>query len=151
MIISLVNKKIWPDKTNWIDNNGVVFGYDMVGQCCEEYGIGVYNPKTRKLVAEDPAGLEYHFDFKRGSSESHVSAFKKDVSDIVAQVWLVPDNPHSRKPNLVLECWLDHNGYYYHDFGFEVVDKLLSIDERIKLDLNGDIPKIDKKLQTTQK
>lgn len=145
MIVDLTNKKIWPEKNNWIDNNGVVFGYDMNSQCCEGFGIGVYDPKTRKLIAESPAGLDYHFDFKRGASETHVPAFKEDVSDITAQVWLVPDNPRSHKPDLVFECWLDHNGYYYHDFGFDVIDNLLTTQDRIRFDLEGTpLPKIIK-------
>ena len=142
MITNLVNKDIWPSKRNWIDQNNVVFGYDDTQDCCEGWGWGVFDPVTRERVADDPHGLPYHFDFEKGAKniEAPSCSFNGDGEKIlkdagiyhsdhgswdvfvIVQVELVSDaDPEKR---LVFECWLDHNGYYYHDFSFEKKDEL---------------------------
>ena len=107
-------------KINWIDQNNVVFGYDDVRHCCEHCGWGVYNPRTRERVADSPDGLPYHFDFDAGAKENDEEPFQGDVTDWV-QVVLVSDDDPDKK--LILECWCEHNGYYYHDFSFKKHDE----------------------------
>lgn len=103
------------EKQNWIDQNKVVFGYDNYRQSCEEFGWGVYDPDTRAKVAEEPHGLPYHFVFEEGAKENSGLSFKEDVTDWV-HVTLEADDGSGKR--LVLECYCDHNGYYYHDFDF---------------------------------
>lgn len=126
MIHELTNLDVWPTKRNFIDQNKVVFGYDNHQECCESWGMGVYDPETHKLVAESPAGLPYHFDFTRGAQDLRLNSRDRhksfcfyhseeylEVLD-VTQVYLLPDNGTDRE--LVLEAYTDHNGYYMHDY-----------------------------------
>lgn len=108
------------DKHNWIDQNNVVFGFQDSQQCCEGFGWGVYDPLTKKKVADEPDGLPYHFDFGAGAKENNNTAYQVDEygygPDDWVQVELVNDT--DPKKRLVLECYNYHNGYYYHDFSF---------------------------------
>ena len=109
------------DKINWIDQNNVVFGYDDYQQCCESWGWGVYDPETGEEVAEDPAGLPYHFDFEAGAREDEARIFSDvDPYDTV-QVTLVHDDDPKKK--LIFECFNCHNGWYYHDFSFTRIEE----------------------------
>ena len=109
------------DKHNWTDQNNVVFGYDDHQQCCETYGWGVYDPETGQKVAEDPAGLPYHFDFEAGANASPLRIYTDEDTTDEVQVTLVHDeNPDKR---LIFECFNCHNGYYYHDFSFKRLEE----------------------------
>ena len=130
MIKSIRNKVLDSfGKKNWIDQNSIVFGFDNQSHCCETWGWGVYDPKTREEIAEDPDGLPYRFNFSAGTREIsstdcdtplyQVGIFGKfdnfDNLDCV-QVTLVHDEDPSKK--LIFQAYTDHNGYYYHDFAF---------------------------------
>ena len=39
----------------------------------------------------------------------------------VVHVTMEHDDDNTKR--LVFECWCNHNGYYYHDFGFEKMEK----------------------------
>ena len=58
MIYELTNRDVWPSKRNFVDQNNVVFGYDDQRDCCESFGMGVYDPATHELVAECAAKLD---------------------------------------------------------------------------------------------
>lgn len=110
-------------KHNLIDQNNVVFGYDDYTQCCETWGWGVYDPKTGEKVAEDPAGLPYHFDFEAGANESPLRIYtdESDECTNIVQVMLLRDDDPAKK--LIFECFNCHNGYYYHDFSFKRIEE----------------------------
>lgn len=120
-MIQNIGNKITLDhgKHNWIDQNNVVFGYDDDTQCSESWGWGVYDPETGEMVAEDPAGLSYHFDFEAGANESPLRIYtdESDECTDIVQVTLVRDDDPEKK--LIFECFNCHNGYYYHDFSFK--------------------------------
>lgn len=112
------------NKRNWIDQNNIVFGYDDSRQCCEDWGWGVYDPATGEKVADSPADMPYHFVFDEGAKENDGEPFFKEripyspydgPTDWV-KVTLESDIVQGKK--LIFECWLTHNGYYYHDFSF---------------------------------
>lgn len=116
-------------KKNWIDQNKVVFGYDDTQDCCEEWGWGVYDPKTKEKVAESPDGMPYHFDFEGGAKTAQFDArenqegrlaFRNEYVEQLdcVRVRLLPDDGTDGKP-LVFEAYTNHNGYYLHDFSFE--------------------------------
>ena len=111
------------DKRNWIDQNNVVFGYDDNRQCCEYWGWGVFDPQTGEKVAEDPAGLPYHFDFEAGADEVPLRIYtdESDESTDIVQVVLLRDDDPSKR--LIFECFNCHNGYYYHDFSFKRLEE----------------------------
>ena len=108
-------------KHNWIDQNNVVFGYDDYTHCCEYWGWGVYDPKTGEKVAEDPAGLPYHFDFEAGARENKGRIYTGEEPTDTVQVTLVHDD--DPKKTLIFECFNCHNGYYYHDFSFKRIEE----------------------------
>lgn len=123
-------------KHNWIDQNNVVFGYDDVQDCCEAWGWGVYDPETRELVAAEPDGLPYHFDFENGTRELAIKWGDKkpkeelpygfentEYIDVInaVQVALLPDDGEARR--LIFQCYVDHNGYYYHSFSLDKKSK----------------------------
>lgn len=118
-------------KANWIDQNNVVFGYDNEQQCCEDYMWGVFN-RDGTLIAKNPDGLPYHFDFKAGAL-THFNEdwstdaiydvltsmfglnYVTDTPDVVV-VKLIPDDNNGFP--LYFVCVNYHNGFYYHDFSF---------------------------------
>ena len=104
------------DKHNWIDQNNVVFGYEDKRHCCEYFGWGVFDPQTGKKVAEDPAGLPYHFDYEAGADACPLRIYTDEDTTDEVQVMLVHDDDPKKK--LIFECFNCHNGYYYHDFSF---------------------------------
>lgn len=48
-------------KANWLDDRGVLVGFDVTSQCCEVFGYRVYEKESGKHVFDDPDGLPYHF------------------------------------------------------------------------------------------
>ena len=64
-------------KSNWIDQNNVVFGYDDYDICCEAWGYSVYDPITKEKISNDPDGMPYHFDFSTGARENTEEYFFK--------------------------------------------------------------------------
>lgn len=118
------------DKRNWIDQNKVVFGFDKYAGCCEFFGWGVYDPKTRQKVADTPDELPYHFDFAKGVREissddrpfflEYEGEKVLDSHNDIIQIDLLPDDENDDM--LVFECFNCHNGYYYHDFSFTQIE-----------------------------
>ena len=119
-------------KRNWIAHNNVVFGYSDEQCCCEDWGWGVWNPKTKERVADSPDGMPYHFDFKAGATELEFTddmpkgeygemLYGRDERYLghldVVRVNLVPDEGIEGEP-LVFEAYTRHNGYYLHSFAF---------------------------------
>ena len=122
-MIQDIGNKITKDygKQNWIDQNNVVFGYDDYKKCCEHWGWGVYDPETGKKVAEDPAGLPYHFDFEAGADAYPLRIYTDEATTNEVQVTLVHDDDPKKK--LIFECFNCHNGYYFHDFSFKRIEE----------------------------
>lgn len=107
-------------KSNWIDQNSVVFGYDDYDICCEAWGYSVYDPITKEKISNDPDGMPYHFDFSTGARENTEECFSNiehpDVVDCV-HIDMISDDGSNKR--LVFECWCNHNEYYYHSFKLE--------------------------------
>lgn len=119
-------------KRNWIDQNNVVFGYDDTQDCCEDWGWGVWNPKTKERVADSPNGMPYHFDLDAGATVMEFTDYlpKREYCNLlygqdetyldhldVVRVNLIPDKGVTGDP-LVFEAYTSHNGYYLHGFSF---------------------------------
>lgn len=103
-------------KANWLDDRGVLVGFDDEQQCCEDFGCGVYEKDSGKRVSNDPSGLPYHF--AKTYKENEDRAYCGNNSADLFQVDMFPDD--GKSPILVFECYNDHNGYYYHDFNMTV-------------------------------
>lgn len=119
MIIELTNKNTWEHKSNWIDQNNTVVGYDDEQQCCETFGWGVYDKVTRNRVADSPEGMPYHFGAVC-DEPLFASSYLLDDPDI-DQIELLPDD--GKLPVLVFEFYNCHNGYYYHEFSVKRIEK----------------------------
>ena len=104
-------------KSNWLDDQGVLVGFDDEQQCCEDYGYGVYEKESGKRVDYDPSGLHYHF--AKDYEECCDRAYCHNDDAELFQVEMYPDEGYDG-PVLVFECYNDHNGYYYHDFEMKV-------------------------------
>ena len=103
-------------KVNWLDDQGVLVGWDDEQQCCEDFGCGVYDKESGKRVSDDPNGLPYHF--AKTYEENGNRAYCGDIEADRFQVEMFPDD--GKGPVLVFECFNNHNGYYYHDFEMKV-------------------------------
>lgn len=107
-------------KSNWIDQNNVVFGYDDYDQCCETWGYGVYDPITKEKISNDPDSMPYHFDFSKGARENTGEYFSDiEYPSTVDSVHIDMISDDGSNKRLVFECWCNHNGYYYHSFALE--------------------------------
>lgn len=106
----------WPSKVNFVDINDVFVGYDTAQDCCEDAGW---------FIAEKIEAYAYSDDYSQRADhdiEPYVfdTTFFAEVGskdlDSGGQVAfkLVADG----KPDLYLNIFNSHNGYYGH--GFEV-------------------------------
>ena len=117
-------------KVNWLDDQGVLVGWDDFQQCCEEFGCGVYDKESGKHVSDDPDGLLYHFakTYETTTDEKNIDEMNSkkniereycgDTNADIFQVEMFPDD--GKGPVLVFECFNHHNGYYFHDFEMKV-------------------------------
>lgn len=107
-------------KSNWLDDRGVLVGFDDNQQCCEKFGCGVYDKESGKRVCGDPSGLPYHFakTFETNTKTSIEREYCGDPAADLFQVEMFPDD--GKSPVLIFECFNNHNGYYYHDFNLTV-------------------------------
>ena len=110
-------------KTNWLDDRGVLVGFDVTSQCCEVFGYRVYEKESGKHVFDDPDGLPYHFakTYETNTKMGRTGIVREYCGDEAAdlfQVDMLPDD--GKGPVLVFECYNHHNGYYYHDFSMTV-------------------------------
>nr|DAF73114.1 MAG TPA: hypothetical protein [Caudoviricetes sp.] len=115
-------------KANWLDDRGVLVGFDNFQQCCEEFGYKVYEKESGKLVFNDPDGIPYHFakTYETNTDETNTNEKNSKIKraycgDPLIDLFQVEMFPDDRKgPVLVFECFNNHNGYYYHDFDMKV-------------------------------
>lgn len=110
-------------KANWLDDQGVLVGFDVNSQCCEVFGYRVYEKESGKHVFDDPDGLPYHFakTYETNTKMGRIGIVREYCGDEAAdlfQVDMLPDD--GKGPVLVFECFNNHNGYYYHDFEMKV-------------------------------
>lgn len=117
-------------KANWLDDQGVLVGFDVCQQCCEEFGYRVYEKESGKPVFDNPDGLPYRFakTYKTNVNDANIyeTNTKKGIEceycgDPCADLFQVEMFPDDGKgPVLVFECFNCHNGYYYHDFEMKI-------------------------------
>lgn len=110
----------WSDKVNFVDDNNVLVGFDMSGQCCENFGWFLSNEAPTKILEDasevemcdiDPEG--YQFDtnyFEQPDAtgdcfdESSMAVFRLTKGE--SEIFLTLHNTH--------------NGYYSHGFTMEI-------------------------------
>lgn len=110
-------------KTNWLDDRGVLVGFDVNSQCCEVFGYRVYEKESGKPVFDDPDGLPYHFakTYETNTKTGKTGIEREYCGDEAADLFQVDMFPDDGKgPVLVFECYNHHNGSYYHDFEMKI-------------------------------
>ena len=114
MKIFTVNPSSWGDKVNFVDHENTVVGYDMGQSCCEHAGWYVSEVKRNDTKDEETIteGLEeYRFD--REFFE-HEESRELDYGGMI-RFRLTANG----KPDLFLQIFNSHNGYYAHGFTVE--------------------------------
>jgi hypothetical protein len=105
----------FPEKVNFVDDHGTLVGYDMDGQCCEEFGWFI---KDTDLNSDNDGGQftldNYYFDRKYYK--------KKFIGEDRTEIRFRLCEYKSEK-YLFLCLYNSHNGYYSHGFNFETEDK----------------------------
>lgn len=99
-------------KANWLDDRGVLVGFDNFQQCCEQFGYRVYEKESGKPVFDDPDGLLYHFtktyetttDEKNTDEMNSKKNIKReycgDSSADLFQVEMFPDDGKVPRPSI---------------------------------------------------
>lgn len=115
-------------KVNFVDDNNVFVGYDIMQDCCEDAGY-LFSPMkpsgqsvyTADLDARPPNGLaSYSFDtdFMKRGLVSEV-----DEGDSVT-FRLTSSQKAPMFPEIFLTLYNQHNGYYGHGFQFGVGEEV---------------------------
>lgn len=131
----------WENKVNFVDENNVYFGYDMNGQCCEQYGWfvadkisipntweefdGKYREPYQDVNAINKELVDFVFDTSYFNEFHSQELNQKLGNDLTMVILRIVNQDHSKEKFIhVYNC---HNGYYSH--GFEFKDNENSIQE----------------------
>lgn len=128
-IVDNAQAESWENKTNFVDKNNVVLGWDMSQNCCESFGV-IFSreiPTSRK--EDDPPypserELEpYVFDPSFCVNNSIVEEYADQGG---SRTFKLTDGDAV----LYLTIYNHHNGYYSHGFTLDVGGKRI-IDDGI--------------------
>lgn len=105
------------DKINFVDENNVFVGYDLIRSCCEhaDWFISDKEKDTTGDIANKYDISAYVFDTKYFAE---VASNDVDAGGMVRFKLVSPD-----KPNLFLHLFNSHNGYYSHGFEAKIGDE----------------------------
>jgi hypothetical protein len=95
-----IHPKAWRGKTNFVDKNNVVVGFDDEQQCCENFGWFFATKPNYNHCADIPDKYDV---------EPYVFDTSFDAEGIFR---LTADN----LPDIYLILYNHHNGYYSHGF-----------------------------------
>lgn len=109
-------------KVNFVDENGVVLGYDMVGTCCEDFGWYISDMSQGEELTPIPNLDSYRFDTKYFENKSI-----NEICDIKSLIIFRIVDKQGSLPPLFIHLYNYHNGYYAH--GFEFTHNLKLIQE----------------------
>ena len=115
-------------KTNFVDKNNVLVGWDTAQDCCEHACWYVVDEKSKRFDEplrenEDKSNFDltdYVFD-RDYFDKKDTSGENSDVEALKVAFRLVAKG----KPNLYLVLSNSHNGYYKHGFNVEVGGKTI--------------------------
>lgn len=96
-------------KVNFIDENDVFVGYDMMQSCCEYADWAIFDEPNLDF---DPYAVELNQDTDVEGYIFDVSYFDDNSHRCGVSFKLV----HEFKNDLYLYLFNDHNGYYSHGF-----------------------------------
>lgn len=108
----------WPSKVNFIDENNVVLGYDMEGQCCESFGWFITSTIRTKVPKKTPP-VPTHLNSWRFDTKFFKQIEIGKWGDETILVFRIIRGKQSKYIHLY-NC---HNGYYAHGFEFAVGEK----------------------------
>jgi len=106
-------------KTNYVDANNRVLGYDSDQQCCEQHGSGVFRKEDKNLFFES-ATTRAHYDPPAPSGfsiQTEGYAFVDERPEPCGEtLWFRLQK--EGEADLFVCLWNFHNGYYSHGFEF---------------------------------
>lgn len=123
----------WDNKVNFVDENNVYFGYDMSGQCCENYGWYINDEISLPKTWDE-------FDKIHKNSYQNIEEINKELNDFVFDTSYFKE--HIAKPGQedffscsfiaitlriinkdrqkYIHVYNCHDGYYAHGFEFKI-------------------------------
>ena len=109
--------KEWPSKTNFIDSNNCMLGFDREQDCCEDHDWCVSDDPEKwgegnKTIPDINGGWEFDTQYRY--------EYGPEEEDNRAAFRIVPSWVHSNQDTAPLYIILRnrHNGYYSHGFFF---------------------------------
>lgn len=124
-------------KTNWVDSNNVVLGYDTAQSCCEDASYLYYfTQKYNEFVIRDleNGNNDYVFDtdfcvigeeaFNYIEHDTYTKVSDLDCGEIVSFKLVSPT-----KGDVYITLYNAHNGYYAHGFSMKLANANKNIHE----------------------
>ena len=110
-------KEPWVFKTNFVDINNVVLGFDMIENCCEDFGWFIVDEPCRNkdmfMEIKDQEKsfryLGYYFDTEYNENIT----INDDFKDINIVIFKITNDEGDLK---YIHLYNHHNGYYTHGF-----------------------------------
>lgn len=114
----------WPEKVNFVDQNNVILGYDMFQNCCEHAYWDITDKPFGDEVTPSEELLEsYVFDtnfIQYDDEKTNEYGYNKYENGGAVSFRITC--PTSMSPDLYINLYNHHNGYYSHGFEFGVKD-----------------------------
>jgi hypothetical protein len=103
-----IHPKAWRGKTNFVDKNNVVVGFDTNQNCCEDFGWYISESEDFDTAKDSNLGdVNYCHDY----------VFDKSYRGVGDGLFRLTAEG---QPDLFLHLYNHHNGYYAH--GFDMTD-----------------------------
>lgn len=118
-------KEPWVFKTNFIDRNNVVLGFDLLENCCEDFGWFIIdtpckNKDTFIAVKDQEKSIRYlGYCFDIEYNEKVI--INDDFKDINIVIFRISNEKGDLK---YLHLYNHHNGYYTHGFALSLNSNL---------------------------
>ncbi len=113
-------------KTNFVDENNVLIGWDTAQDCCEYAHWWISQVEANDPTADGGSGHDlapYRFDPSAFAEHSVEDAAEDDYSDVDRYIVFKMTAPNL--PDLYLHLANAHNGYYSHGFNVDVGGKTI--------------------------
>jgi len=125
MKIFCKNEEFGGEKVNFVDDNGVILGYDLRQCCCEQadWNISENSYTDPRVIVSGSSYIPEEYDYSdyRFSLDYFVENDNNQNEEYSAQFKLEAKD----KPNLYLTLVNCHNGYYAHGFRFKQGNTIL--------------------------
>lgn len=110
------------EKINFVDENNVFVGFDMIQRCCEDFGYFITDKIYKKIIKNLPVPSIENFNFDTTFFEKHTFRIheSEDKSEEIVIFKLIDKN----NKELYLHLYNYHNGYYMHGFSVSKKERI---------------------------